>query len=109
MEGFMMATTSGTFRITKDIDTTPSIASGSGTASRSIACQRCGGSLVDEPCMEVSGQMFWAKRCIQCGDVTDETILHNRFSSIEARKQLLSRTRSRTHQITSLVAMNAQR
>jgi len=49
-------------------------------------CQRCGGFLVDEHCMELdlaiekNGQRdkFWAKRCVQCGDLIDETILRNR-------------------------------
>jgi len=98
--------TSGIFRVTKDPEDTPSLASGAGTASSSVACQRCGGNLVDEPCMDVgesgSGQTFWGQRCIQCGDVIDETILRNRFSSIETQKTLLSRTRSRTHEITGL-------
>jgi len=25
------------------------------------------------------GTGHWARRCIQCGDMTDETILHNRY------------------------------
>ena len=100
----MMATMSGTF--TKDIKDIRFPASGSAMATASVACQRCSGNLVDEPCMDVgesgSGQTFWGQRCIQCGDVIDETILRNRFSSIETQKTLLSRTRSRTHEITGL-------
>lgn len=25
------------------------------------------------------GTGYWARRCIQCGDMTDESILHNRY------------------------------
>jgi hypothetical protein len=60
----------------------------------SLACQRCGGILVGEHCMDIGGR-FWGMRCIQCGDVTDETILRNRFSSIATLKKLRSRTKPR--------------
>lgn len=51
-------------------------------APRLVACLRCGGLLVDEHCMEVEigpiEKGYWARRCIQCGDMIDETILLNR-------------------------------
>lgn len=49
------------------------------------SCRRCGGFLVDEHCMESDigpsqpGYTFWAMRCVQCGDMIDETILRNRL------------------------------
>jgi hypothetical protein len=47
-----------------------------------MECERCGGFLVDERCMDVgeggSGSWFWGIRCVQCGDVVDEIILRNR-------------------------------
>ena len=86
----MLPRTSKTFRPSSD---------SSVPASGSLGCQRCGGLLVDEHCMDIgdegSGHRFWGMRCIQCGDVIDETILRNRFSSIETLKKLRSRTRSR--------------
>jgi hypothetical protein len=64
-------TMEGYSRTAQDIENTPS-----------LACQRCGGILVGEHCMDI-GDRFWGMRCIQCGDVIDETILRNRFASIE--------------------------
>ena len=85
MEGSMIAIMTGISRVTiaQDVENTSS-----------LACQRCGGILVGEHCMDI-GNRFWGMRCIQCGDVIDETILRNRFSSIETLKKLRSRTRSR--------------
>jgi hypothetical protein len=80
----MIATRPGITRVIQDVENTPS-----------LACQRCGGILVDEHCMDI-GDRFWGMRCIQCGDVIDETILRNRFSSIETLEKLRSRTKSRT-------------
>lgn len=79
----MIATISGISRVTQDVENTPS-----------LACQRCGGILVGEHCIDI-GDRCWGMRCIQCGDVIDETILRNRFSSIETLKKLRSRTKSR--------------
>ena len=79
----MIATMAGISRVTQDAENTPS-----------LACQRCGGILVGEHCMDI-GDRFWGMRCIQCGDVIDETILRNRFSSIETLKKLRSCTKSR--------------
>ena len=54
-------------------------------ALRLVACRRCGGLLVNEHCMEMElgpiGRGYWAWRCIQCGDMIDETILRNRCAS----------------------------
>ena len=51
-------------------------------ALRLVVCRRCWGLLVNEHCTEMElgsiGSGYWAKRCIQCGDMIDETILHNR-------------------------------
>jgi hypothetical protein len=89
----MMASIS---RVTQDIEHTPSLAQVPGPAS---GCQRCGGLLVDEHCMDMgeegSGQRFWGMRCIQCGEVIDETILRNRLSSIETLTKLRSHTKPR--------------
>ena len=97
----MIATMSGISRVTQDIEDTPSRAQFTRTASKSLGCQRCGGMLVDEHCMDIgeegSGHRFWGMRCIQCGEVIDETILRNRFASIETLEKLRSHTKSRAH------------
>ena len=50
----------------------------------SDVCRRCGGMLVDEHPMGIDSgktvRKYWAKRCIQCGDVIDAIILRNRYS-----------------------------
>ena len=65
----------------------------------SVGCRRCGGMLVDEHCMDIgeegTGHRFWGMRCIQCGDVFDETILRNRYTIAQTLNKLRSRTRSR--------------
>jgi len=62
-------------------------------------CHRCGGMLVDEHCMDIgeegSGHRFWGMRCLQCGDVIDETILRNRYALAQTVSKLRSRTRLR--------------
>jgi hypothetical protein len=46
------------------------------------SCQRCSGCLEDEMCIDLESDTgcctFWARRCLQCGDIVDETILRNR-------------------------------
>jgi hypothetical protein len=50
-------------------------------------CQRCGGYLVDDHGMDLdlgdggAGYRSWAMRCVQCGDLIDEIILRNRYTS----------------------------
>jgi hypothetical protein len=65
----------------------------------SVGCRRCGGMLVDEHCMDIgeggSGHRFWGMRCIQCGDIIDETILRNRYAHAQTLNKLRSRTRLR--------------
>jgi len=54
---------------------------------RAGRCERCGGFLVDE---EVNldtmsterRSTVWAMRCVQCGDLIDDTILRNRYPSL---------------------------
>ena len=52
----------------------------------SPSCTRCGGLLVDERCMDIGeslgGYWFIAMRCVQCGDITDEVILRNRYAHL---------------------------
>jgi hypothetical protein len=92
----MIANMPSISRVTRRGKNTPSLA----RVPRPSACQRCGGMLVDEHCMDIgeegSGNRFWGMRCIQCGDVIDETILRNRFSSVENLKKLRSHTKSQT-------------
>lgn len=60
-------------------------------------CRRCGGFLVDEHCMDLdlgedrAGYRSWAMRCVQCGDLIDETILRNRYSHIPHQSELPSK------------------
>jgi hypothetical protein len=45
-------------------------------------CMRCSGHLEPELCIDLESDSgcctFWALRCLQCGDILDETILRNR-------------------------------
>ena len=46
------------------------------------SCMRCSGNLEHEMCIDLESDTgsctFWAFRCVQCGDIVDETILRNR-------------------------------
>ena len=46
------------------------------------SCNRCSGYMEDEMCIDLESDngcyTFWVLRCIQCGDMVDETILRNR-------------------------------
>ena len=39
-------------------------------------CPRCSGLMVDEWCQDLSD--YRAQRCVQCGEIVDPVILHNR-------------------------------
>ena len=45
-------------------------------------CKRCNGNMDHEMCIDLESDsghcIFWALRCIQCGDIVDEVILRNR-------------------------------
>jgi len=47
-----------------------------------LSCMRCSGCLAYEMCMDLESDTgyctFWVLRCLQCGDIVDETILRNR-------------------------------
>ena len=55
------------------------------TPHRSGRCRRCGGFLVDDEVMGLDTMgtgrrsTVWVMRCVQCGDLIDETILRNRY------------------------------
>lgn len=46
------------------------------------SCTRCSGYLESEMCIDLESDTgcytFWVLRCLQCGDIVDETILRNR-------------------------------
>lgn len=46
------------------------------------SCKRCSGYMEYEMCIDLESDngycTFWVLRCIQCGDMVDETILRNR-------------------------------
>lgn len=46
------------------------------------SCMRCSGHLEPEMCIDLESDSgcctFWALRCLQCGDIVDETVLRNR-------------------------------
>jgi ferredoxin len=54
----------------------------SSTAQHESTCTRCGGLMVQDFCLDVLGNIgeseIAAKRCVQCGEVVDSVILHNR-------------------------------
>lgn len=47
-----------------------------------LSCNRCSGCLEYEMCIDLESDTgcctFWVLRCLQCGDIVDETILRNR-------------------------------
>jgi hypothetical protein len=47
-----------------------------------LSCTRCSGCLEYEMCIDLESDTgcctFWVLRCLQCGDIVDETILRNR-------------------------------
>ena len=97
----MIATLPSISRVRQDVENTPSLARIPSPASELIGCQRCGGNLVNEYCMDIgeggSGHRLWAMRCIQCGDIIDETILRNRLASVETLEKLRSHTKPRAN------------
>ena len=69
---------------TRDVKPAPYRRSVTHTSHHAETCGRCGGLVVDDHCMDLDigagreGYRFWAMRCVQCGDMIDETILRNR-------------------------------
>jgi hypothetical protein len=49
------------------------------------SCKRCSGCMDHEMCIDLESDSgfctFWVLRCLQCGDMIDETILRNRSLS----------------------------
>ena len=95
----MNATMASTSHGLRDIEGTPAREPVTCATHESSGCRRCGGMLVDEHCMDIgeegSGHRFWGMRCIQCGDIIDETILRNRYAHAQTLNKLRSRTRLR--------------
>ena len=54
-------------------------------ALESASCRRCGGLMVADRYIDLlddTGKIeFMGERCIQCGDVVDQTILRNRLAN----------------------------
>lgn len=50
------------------------------TRTGRVGCERCGGLMVGEVCMDLSNSELKcvASRCVQCGEVVDAVILANR-------------------------------
>ena len=48
-------------------------------------CRRCGGHMEQEMCMDLESDsdygICWLLRCLQCGDMVDDTILRHRSIS----------------------------
>lgn len=53
-----------------------------------MSCTRCGGLMVREICLDLFNSTTEvecaARRCIQCGDIIDTTILRNRYKRAES-------------------------
>ena len=51
-------------------------------AQHKSTCTRCGGIMVNDSYLELLNNVgelkFAAKRCVQCGEIVDPVILHNR-------------------------------
>ena len=56
------------------------------TPAETVRCRRCDGLMVIEESFEsmtgIAHVNFQARRCVQCGEVTDPIILHNRQSQL---------------------------
>lgn len=82
----MRVTANRISRETPDVEFAPSRRSVARATYHEDICGRCGGFLVDDYCMDLDlgagrgGDRVWAKRCVQCGDMIDETILRYRQS-----------------------------
>lgn len=54
----------------------------SASAQQELRCGRCGGLMASDGCIDLLGSRgqpeFAAKRCVQCGEVIDPVIRHNR-------------------------------
>ena len=54
----------------------------SSASQHESTCDRCGGLMVNDFCMDllfcIGETEFAAKRCVQCGEIVDPVILHNR-------------------------------
>lgn len=86
----MNATMTCSSCVTREVDDTPSYAPVTHSAHGASACLRCGGLLVDEHCMDSGGgYRLWAMRCVQCGDLIDETILVNRYAPRHTLEQFV--------------------
>lgn len=50
-----------------------------------LSCKRCSGCLERDMCIDLESDTgyctIWVLRCVQCGDMVDETILRNRALS----------------------------
>ena len=59
----------------------------SSEASHKSMCARCGGLMVTDFCMDllfcIGETEFAARRCVQCGEIVDPVILHNRGAKQE--------------------------
>ena len=57
-------------------------------AHHESTCTRCGGFMVSDSYLDLLNNVgetkFFAKRCVQCGEVVDPVILRNRATSHEA-------------------------
>ena len=84
----MNATMTSISCVLLDVESTSSHGLVTHSAPVSNACSRCGGLLIDEHCMDNGGgYRLWTMRCIQCGDIIDETILVNRYASRHTLQQ----------------------
>lgn len=69
--------------------------------TRESTCSRCGGFMVRDFCTDLlnsTGELeFAAQRCVQCGDVVDAVIQHNRLLGQE---RVMSRVLMRSIPLT---------
>lgn len=49
------------------------------------ACPRCGGAMIPERCHEMLA-VFYAWRCLNCGEMVDPVVERNRAESEERRR-----------------------
>ena len=55
-----------------------------------MTCRRCGGLMVWERFGQYR-EAFWGRKCIMCGEIIDDIILHNRLHFCATRQRVIGK------------------
>lgn len=56
-----------------------------------FSCNRCHGMLLDSYIWDDSGLIVSVLRCVNCGDIIDPVVLHNRVNKEQIRSEVENR------------------